>query len=73
MAGVVSTMVALGNRREISASRADIQDNAANVKKIEVATNSMKDALVQATRVAAHAQGLAEGKAAEQANPSGGA
>jgi hypothetical protein len=32
-----------------------------NVKKIEIATNSMKDALVKATAAASHAAGLAEG------------
>lgn len=40
-----------------------------NVKKIEVATNHMKDALVAATAQASHAKGVAEGKAAERANP----
>ena len=40
---------------------------ARNITKIEVATNSMKDALVAATGVASHAQGLAEGKAAAEA------
>jgi hypothetical protein len=35
-----------------------------NVKKIELATNSMKDALVKATGEAARAQGLAEGRLA---------
>ena len=39
---------------------------AKNITKIEVATNSMKDQLVLATRNAAHAQGLAEGRAAEK-------
>ena len=34
----------------------------ADVKKVELATNSMKDALVLATGKAAHAAGLAEGK-----------
>ncbi len=32
-------------------------------KQVEVATNSMKDALVKATGEASHAAGLAEGKA----------
>jgi hypothetical protein len=43
--------------------------NGFNIKKIEVATNSMKDALVNATAKASHAEGLAEGKAIEKANP----
>ena len=34
-----------------------------NVKKIEIATNSMKDALVAATDAAAHAKGKVEGRA----------
>lgn len=37
---------------------------ARNVEKIEVATNSMKDALVLATAKASHAEGTAEGLAA---------
>jgi hypothetical protein len=37
------------------------------VLKIEQATNSMKDALVEATAKASHAEGLAEGKS-EKAN-----
>lgn len=32
-----------------------------NVAKIEIATNSMKDALVEATGKASHAEGMAEG------------
>lgn len=44
--------------------------NGFNIKKIEVATNSMKDALVSATAKASHLEGLAEGKANERANPS---
>jgi hypothetical protein len=36
----------------------------ANVSKVEVATNSMKDALVAATKAAAHAEGLEEGRLA---------
>jgi hypothetical protein len=37
-----------------------------NVQKIELATNSMKDALVKATGDAAFAQGKAEGKAEQK-------
>jgi hypothetical protein len=37
------------------------QSTRADVAKIEVATNSMKDALVEATGKASHAEGLAEG------------
>jgi hydroxyethylthiazole kinase-like sugar kinase family protein len=40
--------------------------NGFNIKKIEIATNHMKDALVQATAKASHAEGLAEGKAFRQ-------
>ena len=43
------------NSRKIDASNE-------NVKKIELATNHMKDALVAATAKASHAEGLAEGK-----------
>jgi len=38
----------------------------ADVKTIEIATNSMKDALIQAARVEGHAAGMKE----EQQNPS---
>lgn len=41
----------------------------ANVQKIELATNSMKDALVKATGDAAFAHGLAEGVKQEQDSP----
>jgi hypothetical protein len=47
-----------------NARKIDVQ--AGDIKKIEIATNSMKDALVKATGEAAHAAGLAEGKAFEQ-------
>jgi hypothetical protein len=36
----------------------------ANVAKVETATNSMKDALVAATRAEAHAAGMEEGRLA---------
>ena len=39
-----------------------------NITKIEVATNSMKDQLVMATGLAAHAQGLAQGLAQGRAD-----
>ena len=38
-----------------------------DIRKIEVATNSMKDALVRSTDVAARAEGKAEGKLEERA------
>lgn len=37
------------------------QATQANVAKVEIATNSMKDALVKATGEASHAAGVAEG------------
>lgn len=37
------------------------QTTQSNVAKIEIATNSMKDALVEATGKASHAEGMAEG------------
>jgi hypothetical protein len=33
-----------------------------NVRKIEIATNSMKDALVQATASTSHAEGMLQGR-----------
>lgn len=45
--------------------KAVVVEQAANIVKIEVATNSMKDALVEATRKAGHADGMAD----ERANP----
>jgi len=40
-----------------------VGEQSINIQKIETATNSMQDALVKATGEAAHAAGLAEGKA----------
>jgi hypothetical protein len=48
--------VLLGIRNAIKLSRTQ-----ANVQKIEIATNSMKDALVSSTAAASHAEGRAEG------------
>ena len=44
-----------------------IGEVAVNVSKIEVATNSMKDALVASTAAASHAEGKAEGVAEQKA------
>jgi putative effector of murein hydrolase len=44
--------------------------NRRNIKKIELATNSMKDALVEATGRASHAEGKAEGMAEAEARGS---
>jgi hypothetical protein len=38
-------------------------ENSTKIEQIEVATNSMKDALVKATGEAAHAAGVKEGRA----------
>lgn len=42
---------------------------AENIQKIEVATNSMKDALVKATGEAAHAKGVIDEKARAKSEP----
>jgi hypothetical protein len=52
----LSALISLSNSRKIDLSNE-------NVRKIEVATNHMKDALVAATAKASHAEGLAEGRA----------
>ncbi len=60
--GVVGNCaISFRNSRKIDASNE-------NVKKIEIATNHMKDALVESTKVASHAQGLAEGLAEGKAS-----
>jgi hypothetical protein len=62
--------IATARRDHTDAKIAEVANaNAAtaeNVKKIEVATNHMKDALVASTAKASHAEGLAEGKAEER-------
>ena len=44
-----------------------VENQSANIQKIELATNSMKDSLVKATGEASHAQGMLQGAADEQA------
>jgi hypothetical protein len=55
LAAVGSCIASLRNARKIDAS-------AVQVQKIELATNSMKDALVKATAAASHAAGVVEGR-----------
>jgi hypothetical protein len=50
-----SVVISMRNSRKMDATQE-------NVRKIEVATNHMKDALVAATAKASHAEGLAEGR-----------
>ena len=56
IAAVVSAKVALRTEKAIAA-------NASNIQKIEIATNSTKDALVKITKENALAQGNVEGRA----------
>ena len=51
------------NSQHLQNVSAENKANAGNIAKIEVATNSMKDALVKATGDAAFAEGKAAGKA----------
>lgn len=54
---------------QISHLRTDVAETKSDIRKVELATNSMKDALVEATAVASRAEGRTEGAAAERANP----
>ena len=66
----IATFIRSGrNARAIGAVTDAITDVKHNVKTIEVATNSMKDALVKATADAEFSRGKAEGVAVERANP----
>jgi hypothetical protein len=55
--------------RRSSLARADIQEVKENVVTIEKATNSMKDALVHATKEAAFSAGKEQGRADQKAEP----
>lgn len=62
-AGTVLTSVASATAVIIGAlNTIKLNRTAAQVEKIEIATNSMKDALVSATASSAHAQGKSEGR-----------
>lgn len=52
-----------------TATRAAVEKQSETITKLEVNTNSMKDALVASTDLASRAQGKAEGIASERANP----
>jgi 5-enolpyruvylshikimate-3-phosphate synthase len=43
--------------------------NKRDIKKLEINTNSIKDALIATTKIASYAEGVAEGIAKEKANP----
>jgi uncharacterized protein YunC (DUF1805 family) len=53
-------------------TREQSRDTAAQVNVVEKATNSMKDALVEATRKASFAAGLAQGTEKERQRPKDG-
>lgn len=67
--------MAIVQAAEAAAQRTRSEDNAKNIQKIELATNSMKDALVKATGEASLAEGRelgrAEGEKASPAFPAG--
>ncbi len=54
----------------IAVLQVQAKSNSDNIQKIELATNSMKDALVEATRQGAMAQGEAKGRADQKAEGS---
>jgi hypothetical protein len=65
-----SLIVASANAIAIVLGAMKLHSTAANIQKIEIATNSMKDQLVSATAKGSLAQGIAQGRAdltAEQA------
>jgi outer membrane murein-binding lipoprotein Lpp len=62
--GTLLTAIASGTAVIIGAlNTIKLNRTAADVRKIEVATNSMKDQLVAATATGAHAEGVAQGRA----------
>ena len=63
--------VALIQARTLAKNHEEVKAVAANVKVIEVATNSMKDALVKATQVAAESKGRDEERARQEAAKEG--
>lgn len=69
VAQMLTALAAVGSMLASLRNAAKIEKSNENIHKIEIATNHMKDALVQATAQASHAQGVADGKAAERANP----
>lgn len=64
---LISLLVPLLN--QMNQLREDVTTTKDDIRKVEIATNSMKDALVAATAAANLAQGRAEGAASERANP----
>jgi hypothetical protein len=56
VAGSIGIIISSRNGRKLDST-------ISNVSKIEIATNSMKDALVASTAKASHAEGVAEGRA----------
>jgi hypothetical protein len=65
---ITSIATLIGVLRGMSISRGNakkIEAQVDTIKKLEINTNSIKDALILATAKASHAEGLAEGKAAK--------
>ena len=69
IASIATAIVSIGTFVRQGRIQRRIELVQTNVQKIELATNSMKDALVKATAEASQAKGLAEGIAKERANP----
>lgn len=67
---IVTAWVSWDNKRILRRQDRVIAHVDDQVQKIEVATNSMKDALVKATAQAARAAGVVEGVAQEKARQS---
>ena len=67
---VITAIIAWQSKRVSEANGLKLQKTQDNVTKIEIATNSMKDALVKATGEAAHAAGIVEGVAKAESKAS---
>lgn len=65
---ITSIATLIGVLRGVSISRGNakkIEAQVDTIKKLEINTNSIKDALIIATATASHAEGVAEGKASK--------
>ncbi len=64
---LITALLAWRTHATSKETQAKVAATQSNIQKIETATNSMKDALVQKTGEAAHAAGLEEGRVAGEA------
>jgi hypothetical protein len=66
----LSALISLSNSRKLDTTNAKFEATKTDLHRLEINTNSIKDALIASTKLASHAEGVAEGIAKEKANPS---